>query len=425
MNYSNINDTALVDVIGNETLPTRDTATKERTFTKGEIQVLNPMKPSFEKAKKELQDAQTGLKACTDEFSLIKDAVTTATDDHKNAIEKNLAEQEQLKKDMAEQTKLIEFIVRHPKQDNADSVKKARAAHNGNSEGWFKKNRQVIFLALGFLIVDLVVFAVSFSTQREAFATNVILSRFGCVMAISVLGVVTHHIFTSAKTWYDKLVLGSLMVFTLGLSLVTILHALAVVWGTTGSIEATDFSLDLVESAVEATDDRTFMQRFWQGVVETPGIAELIVAACFTLLSCLYKSIFISPTKTVENSVPQQQTANYNMLDYFVETEKHKQQMLVEQHSAKVAAAAALNSNFETAISAYNDRLSELSATANKWSITLTEAKARLAYLVDEAMQNMANYRTVFCKLYCEKNATPSVAYEPVTKTDLEKYFNI
>lgn len=421
MNYTNLNDTALVDVIANEALPIRNTATKERTFTKGETQVLNHMKPFFEEAIRTLQDAQTGLKACNDEFNLIRDAVTTATDDHKKAIEKNLAEQEQLERESAEQNKLIEFIVRHPKHDDAA----LSSTRNANGEGWFRKNRQVFFLALGFLIVDMVVFAVSFATQREAFATGVILSRFGCVLAISVLGVVTHHIFTFAKTWYDKLVLGSFMALTLGLCFVTIIHALAIVWGTLGNIEATEFSLDLVESAIEVADDRTFMQRFWQGVLDTPGLAELIVAACFTLLSCLYKSIFISPTKATESSVSQQQTVNYNMLDYFVETEKHKLQMLTEQRNAKIAAAAALNKNFETAMAAYDDNLSELSTMANKWSIKLMEAKARLAYLVDEAMQNMANYRTVFCKLYCEKNATPSVAYEPVTKTDIEKYFNV
>ena len=97
--------------------------------------------------------------------------------------------------------------------------------------------------------------------------------------------------------------------------------------------------------------------------------------------------------------------------------------MLTEQRNAKIAAAAALNTNFETARAAYEDRLSELSTMAHNWSIKLTESKDRLARLLDEAMQNMANYRTVFCKLYCEKNALSSVAYEPVTKTDLEKYF--
>lgn len=430
MNFNNINDTALVDVLANEAVPLRDAATKERTFTKGETQILNPMKPSVDQAKRDLQAAQAGLRACTDEFDLIKGAVNTGSADHKNELDKNMQEQEQIKTMLDEQAEAIEFYNAHCSQPVVATTKMNRkATRNANGEGWFKRNKGIIIPVLMILIIDLLGFICTLSVQREAFSVSVIVTRISCVLGICVISCFAHGLFNQieAEKKFHRGIAGCCLGFILFLGLLTTIHSVLLAITASDTSEAIDFSLDLVERTTEMPASNSFNENIHQAIIMNPGVAEVLLACVLAVLSLLCAIPSLSKKSTSENNTtPEQQAANRNrMLDYYHQKAQYKQQNLTKKLNAKAAIAQEMTKNYESTMSGYKNRIPELSAEANEWGVKLIEAKTQLDYLMDEALQDMSDYRTLFCEFYREKNKMSTVAYEEVTKADLEKYFSI
>lgn len=404
---------AMKEVVSDSPLPTRNNTTDERTFSAGEIEIINRRKNSIEDCQRTITTVNGQIQDCLNEHQLITETLETSKNANKASVTQNTSEQSLLQQQIAEEQKQMDFYKKYQGGSKKATTKKK----------WFKGNTKFFTIIAVLGSIELIMLAVTFYLQREVFSIDDIKTRLLCVVGIILVSVFTHRFFDQAERKDARWFIGSCLFVTMLMGILTIAHAVFFTFATVDDMASTfDFSFDSIMSEANAVET-TSKSRMIQGFINNPGIAEILIAGLFAVLS-LVCHIFTNKEKKDEE-LPLNTDNDENSLQFYIDSSAARIEELKGKLAIKETEMVALNQQTEDGNNNYKERVENLMQLTKQLDTTRIEALSRQGYLLDEEFKELMAYRGIFVKLYCEKNNLTTVDYDAVTRNDLLKYHNI